>query len=118
MEKKLTKEKIRIEAEDFSFEIYKDKIVIISRGGFRTYIREYNLIHLCQSCKIWKKLRKGNLPKKKSKELIKLDSEYGNKLDDLCEKGLGKSKEARDLKKDWISKASKLNSEVRNSSHA
>lgn len=45
----------------------------------------------------------------KDKEIEKIDKRYARKLDKLCMDGKGRSKEARQIKKEWIEEINKLN---------
>ena len=51
--------------------------------------------------------------KELEKELKRIDKHYGKKLDILCEQSLGRSKEARQIKKEWIEKAIKIENELK-----
>jgi len=42
------------------------------------------------------------------KEIEKVDKKYGRKLDKLCWDGDGRSKEARQIKKEWVEEIKKL----------
>jgi len=41
-------------------------------------------------------------------EIKKIDKKYGRKLDKLCWDGDGRSKEARQIKKEWIEKIKEI----------
>lgn len=47
------------------------------------------------------------------KELKRIDKHYGRKLDRLCEQSLGRSKEARQIKKEWMEKVIKIEKEIK-----
>jgi len=51
--------------------------------------------------------------KELQQELKKIDKFYIPKYEDFCERCLGRSKEARQLRKEWLGKANRIEEEIK-----